>query len=344
MDSTRADTTRQGLCPQAHEVPAVPETPALPQRCPSPRQRGAPPDRINESLGEGQTPSTHQSRDMCGSAHPGGTSRGRSASTAPAPVAAGPLPAFQPAAAAWCHSQHQPAVAVLARWPEASARQQPPEQGRNAASAPGGPPAGTPGTPAHPAPQPPGSASSAGGGRGSDSRHTKRRDRSGGSQPPQPRRLPRGPPAARTAVTPAGQRDPGPGGGCQGHLLGSGRLPGPAFVPGLPHCAARRGRGPLTAPRFCLRRRDPGTHPGRPRPAPPRRRGLPFVRLGSGTVTPGTPTRDRCLSLARGGGWVGTALRPRDAPGGWSQHLGPPAPPWLGVSLPRSHRPSPRPG
>lgn len=251
-------------------------------------------------------------------------SPGHNASMAPAVVAPGPLPALQPAAAAWWHSQHQPAVAVLARWPEASARQQAPEQGRNAASAPGGPPAGTPGTPAHPAPQPPGSATSAGGGRGVASRHTKRRDHSGGSQPPQPRRLPRRPPAARTAVTPTGQRDPSPGGGCQGHLLGSGRLPGPAFVPGLPHCAARRGRGPLTAPRFCLRRRDPGTHPARAHPAPTPPAGTPLCQAGLGDRHSGD-TDPRPLPVPGQRRRLGGHRSPpeRCPGGGGSQHHGP---------------------
>lgn len=73
------------------------------------------------------------------------------ATVSPGLVAPGPLLVFQAAAAAWWHSQHQPAVAVLPRWPEAPARQ----QGRNAASAPREPPAAHQGPPPSPRRSPP---------------------------------------------------------------------------------------------------------------------------------------------------------------------------------------------
>lgn len=82
MDSSRASSTHWGLCPLPHEVPALPGTPAPPE----PPQRGASPDTINKSFGEGQTPSTRQSRDStCQLCPPGGQEVGWDPTRTPKP-------------------------------------------------------------------------------------------------------------------------------------------------------------------------------------------------------------------------------------------------------------------
>lgn len=284
------------------------------------------------------------------------------------------LPAPQRAAAARWHSRHQAAAAVAAHWrggQEVSEttgspgraemqrqrwgghdhpRGHPPAQPRHRSRHPcaAGPRLGCPWAlpAAWPSPERRGAAAALPSIQSSTAI-------SGGLRPPQ--RPPAALPApshggwqgggAGTAVTPAGQRDPCPGGGCRGGTCwGQGGCWAPAFVLGwwgLRHGRTqsrivRRGeargcscglpwplrRTPLlSAPASPSAPNLPGTHPpswGYPAWA------LAGTLLcqGSGSVTvpswagsaqPVTLSHDHCLSLAGSGSWVGIAPRPGDA-------------------------------
>ncbi|XP_041267296.1 basic proline-rich protein-like [Onychostruthus taczanowskii] len=170
-------------------------------------------------------------------------------------------------AARW-HSQPQPALARGSCQTWAPSRAETPRQRRGGTGS-------TPGTPAQPR-RSPGSAGSPGG--GSARRHTKRRGRSGGSQPPQPRRLPRRPPAARTAVTPAGQRDPGPGGAAGGTCWGRGGRRARPLCRGCRIVRRAGAGGPSPPPAFVCAGETPT--PTLPDPTPPA--GAPLCQAGLG--------------------------------------------------------------
>ncbi|XP_017694003.1 PREDICTED: collagen alpha-1(I) chain-like [Lepidothrix coronata] len=208
---------------------------------------------------------------------------------------------------------------------------QAPALGRNAASAPGGPPPsrGPPPTPRRSPPaRPPRQAVAA----APLPAHKAARPFGGLAAPPAP------PAAAGTAVTPAGQRDPGPAGAAGGTCWGRGGCRARPLCRGCRIVRRGGAGGPSPPPAFVCAAETPA--PALPAPTLPvgAPTGPRFVRAGLGD----RPSGDTDPRLpAGGGGGVGIAPRPGNVPRG-VRH-GPPALP-LPRTVPGSHRPPPRPG
>ncbi|XP_051626583.1 basic proline-rich protein-like [Manacus candei] len=185
---------------------------------------------------------------------------------------------------------------------------QSPALGRNAASAPGGPPPsrGPPPSPRRSPPaRPPRQAVAA----VPLPAHKAARPFGGLAAPPAP------PAAAGTAVTPAGQRDPGPAGAAGGTCWGRGGCRARALCRGCRIVRRGGAGGPSPPPAFVCAAETPA--PALPAPTPPA--GAPtgprFVRAGLGD----RPSGDTDPRLpAGGGGGVGIAPAREMSRGGFA--------------------------